>query len=281
MNSCCFVLISLMIFVSSIEAQNLSSTYVPMDYGGSVELNCSGTNPTWYLFNVTTGNTTVITNTGKYKVENRIGVLFIGNLIEDELNHAQYYCNSTDGYQQYFIPNTIPIMAVSNDTKYTHSVTEGGYIEITCQLTVGFNINKSLKWNWTLTRDTDTSTPEIIAVSTGYNLVMSNNDTIGSSHLIIRNVAANMTGIITCTATNNLGSATEKVPLSVRSKFLAALPFFGVMAQVAVACILILFVEKKCAKKNRENEIEFVAETFSSKQNEKEEILSNRNAVTE
>jgi hypothetical protein len=274
-------LISLAIVVSYVDAQNLSSTFVKMDYDGSIELLCPDSNPTWYLFNVTTKDTIKITDSANYKLDNRINALFIGNLKEDELNYAQYYCNTTDGSKHYFIPNTQPVMAASNDTKYTHSITEGGYIEILCQLVVGFNTNHSLTWNWTLTRE-NTETPELISLSNGYNFQILNSDTnVNYSRLIIRNVAGNMSGIITCTATNNIGSATEKVTLTIRSKFWAALPFFGVMTQVALASIIILLVEKKFSKKNRENQIEFVAESYTSKQTEKEEILKNRNAVAE
>jgi hypothetical protein len=157
--------------------------------------------------------------------------------------------------------------------KPSQTVTEGGFVEIACKLLYGNENNSTVEWKWTK-NGTELQSSDRLKIESKET----------ESKLNIAKVGDEDKGVYECHLKNVHGEHLEKINLRVKSKFccilsnrhyvifkhirkhrvvcllidaLAALwPFLGIVAEVALLCLIILIYEKKCAKRPSNNEDE-------------------------
>ena len=72
--------------------------------------------------------------------------------------------------------------------------------------------------------------------------------------LFIKNVGEADKGNYACLLSNAYGNATETIILRVKNPLAALWPFLAIVGEVVVLCVIILVYEKKCTKKNHNEE---------------------------
>ena len=266
-----FIPTILLLFIGNVHASK--SFNVHMILHQDVLLNCSASNPTWHLHNSSSNTTTEITNGGNYIIDDQINQLIIKNISVDYLNNCEFICSgNNESYT--FVPLTAPIFVPA--AHHTFSVTEGGYIHMTCVLSHGFNEGQIVSWAWSFVSNEDEEPPKNL-VSNNDTIVILIKDNNSKSEIIIRKINSKMgEGRVNCMASNQVGNTSQHAAISVRSKLSEVILFLGILCEVAVVCGVILFIEKKQEKKKRDRQIQFAA-NFVAK--EKESINNENNEV--
>jgi hypothetical protein len=102
-------------------------------------------------------------------------------------------------------------------------VTEGGYIEISCTLMVGFAQNQTVNWTWSSLPENNPNAQNVLTngfVNGSYsvNITVTTNTNSSTSSIVIRGVSADMKGHINCTASNSVGSNSVQTIIRVKSE---------------------------------------------------------------
>jgi len=247
MNSCILVIAIIIASLGNIYALN-TVTSIVFPYKESITLNCSISNPIWYLNNKTSGVISQISNGGKFTVENQ--KLKIEDLRSPELT-VEYFCNGTGGS---LTIKPLPVPYMFNQEKSSTTVTEGGYATFQCRMIVGFQQGENITWTWKLEK--------VDLVASSGRVEIKNTNT--TSDLTLRKITIGDKGNITCTADNGAGNHTQSIELRVKNTLAALWPFLAIVGEVIILCVIILVFEKKCAKKDSTSEDE--AENLMSKQ---------------
>lgn len=245
--------------------QSACGVLTTMNYKESITLNCPDTgNTAWFLINNTASTTTAITASEKYIIHSN-NSLTVKDLRSSELNYCKFFCNGTGGLNETFSPNPAPYLSQANKKSIT--VTEGGYIEISCTLMVGFAQNQTVNWTWISLPENNANAQNVLTngfVNGSYSVNITVAASSNSSTIVLRGVSADMKGHINCTASNSVGSHSVQTIIRVKSTLAALWPFLAIIGEVVILCIIILVFEKKCAKKESTNEDE--AENLMAKQ---------------
>jgi hypothetical protein len=125
--------------------------------------------------------------------------------------------------------------------KQSQTASEGGNAEFKCALLFGNEEgNDNVKWSWKK-NDTELEPSDRIKI-----IGQTGNETT----LQLSKVTQNDKGGYSCVATNSYGSHSEEIKLRVKDAYAALWPFLAIIAEVLALCTIILIYEKKCAKKN-------------------------------
>ena len=129
--------------------------------------------------------------------------------------------------------------------KPSQTITQGGYAEFICKILYGEE--QGIKWEWT-----KEGTP--LEVSKEEDARIKIEMESHQTKLFIKNVGEADKGEYSCTLTNSFGNATESIILRVKNPLGALWPFLAIVGEVVVLCVIILVYEKKCTKKNQNEE---------------------------
>lgn len=155
-----------------------------------------------------------------------------------------YYCESEVTKKRInFNKQIMPFL--HRPEKPSQTITQGGYAEFICKILYGEE--QGIKWEWT-----KEGSP--IESSKDEDARLKIEEESHQTKLFIKNVGEADKGEYKCTLTNSFGNATESIILRVKNPLAALWPFLAIVGEVVVLCVIILVYEKKCTKKNQNEE---------------------------
>jgi hypothetical protein len=235
MNS--MIILALFACVTLGNAKNVDVTF---SYKSDVQLNCplSGEVKYYKQKNATDTSPTLITGT----IQNNKTIVVLESVKRDDIE-AKYYC--TNGQERVdFIVNVSPYIAVP--TRVSLTITEGGIAEFACVSLYGQERNDTgLIWKWTTngTEITESDSTKIVSSPL-------------KTTLTIGNLTMQNKGTYECRLSNFHGEHHQTIQLRIKDKYAVLWPFLAICAEVAILCAIILIYEKKCGKKQKEDDSE-------------------------
>lgn len=218
-----------------------ASSDVVMNYKKDATLDCSslkGDDVEFFTKNASDVEIKISTG-GKYTVDGK--KLLITDLRGENIN-AKYYCKSGSEVLDF---NALIGPYIYKPDKASQTATEGGVVEFKCTLLHGKPDLNPVKWEWTKGSEGNETVLENkenvkIEVSSSFN------ETV----LKLSNVTDGDKGDYSCKVKNDYGAHSETIKLRVKDAYAALWPFLAILVEVFVLCAIILIYEKKCAKKN-------------------------------
>jgi len=183
----------------------------------------------WYL-----PNGTEITKHPKFEIDDKNKTLTIIKM--DETDHIQYTCIDD------FIKLNATVYAivrphVKGFGRASKTIAQGDTFEATC-LAWG-NPCPQLSWFHGGKRIEENERITIVA---------RNESKWSNASLSIKLIQATDSGVFTCVAENGVDSRNTTITLRIASRLAALWPFLGIVIEVAILCVIIIFYEKRKAK---------------------------------